>query len=81
MPLKTNRSGLSNFKRDAKDVFDLQKEISNIIAKRIEVTVTPEEVERINKRYTQNVIAYDFFLQGYEEINTGTREGFRAVYS
>lgn len=63
------------FERDAVDIFDLQKEISNIITKRIEVMVTPEEIERINKRPTQDLIAYDFFLQGYDELNFGNREG------
>ncbi len=63
------------FERNAVDVFDLQKEISSIITKRIEVIVTPEEIERINKRPTQDLIAYDYFLQGYDELNFGNREG------
>lgn len=69
------------FERDAVDVFDLQKEISNIITKRIEVIVTPEEIERINKRPTQDLIAYDYFLQGYDELNFGNREGLEKSIS
>lgn len=65
------------FERDAADVFDLQKEISNIITKRIEVVVTPEEAERINKRPTDDLIAYDYFLQGFEEINEPKGVGLR----
>lgn len=57
------------FRRDASDVFELQKEISKIITQYIEVIVTPEEEERINKRYTNNLIAYDYFLQGFEALN------------
>jgi TolB-like protein/AraC-like DNA-binding protein len=58
------------FRKDASDVFDLQKEISKIITERIQVIVTPEEEERINKRYTNNLVAYDYFLQGHEALNT-----------
>ncbi|MBO6606093.1 helix-turn-helix domain-containing protein [Psychroserpens sp.] len=69
------------FERDAVDVFDLQKEISNIITKRIEVMVTPEEIARINKQPTQDLIAYDYFLQGYDELHFGNRESLEKSIS
>lgn len=69
------------FERDAVDVFDLQKEISNIITKRIEVMVTPEEIARINKQPTQDLIAYDYFLQSYDELHFGNRESLEKSIS
>lgn len=66
------------FERNTSDIFDLQKEVAKTIADKIQVIVTPEEEERIDKAPTDNLIAYDYFLKGYEQINSGTSEGLEA---
>ena len=66
------------FERNTADIFDLQREVAKKIVKKIEVIVTPEEQQRIEKNQTDNVIAYDYFLKGFEQINKGTLEGLES---
>lgn len=54
------------YRREAKDIFELQKEIAENIAEEIEVIITPEVQQRIEKIPTQNLEAYDEFLKGRE---------------
>jgi len=63
------------YAREATDIFDLQKEISKRIIDEIEVFITPEEEELIKKIPTNNLVAYDYFLQGLEQFYQGDREG------
>ena len=62
------------YKRDAKDIFSLQQEVAKNIADRIEVTLSPEEIARIEKIPTDNLTAYDFFLRGRDLLFGGNRE-------
>jgi TolB-like protein/AraC-like DNA-binding protein len=52
------------YRREAKDIFELQQEIAKDIAEEIEVIVTPEVKERIEKIPTENLEAYDDYLKG-----------------
>ncbi len=54
------------YRREAKDIFELQQEIAENIAEEIEVIITPEVKERIEKIPTENLEAYDDFLKGRE---------------
>lgn len=63
------------FNREAGDIFNLQREVANSITNEIKVIITPEEKERINKPPTDNLIAYDYFLKGYDLFHQGTAEG------
>jgi TolB-like protein/AraC-like DNA-binding protein/Tfp pilus assembly protein PilF len=54
------------YKREAKDIFDLQQEIASNIADEIEAVITPDEKKRIEKRPTDNLVAYDHFLKGLD---------------
>lgn len=62
------------YKRDAKDIFSLQQEVAKNIADRIEVTLSPEEIARIEKIPTKDLTAYDFFLRGRDLFFEGSRE-------
>lgn len=57
------------------DVFQLQSQVAIDIVNEIELLISPEEVERLNYKHTDNPVAYDHFLQGQEFINKGDREG------
>jgi len=57
------------------DIFSLQNEVAKKIADAIEATVTPAELEQIDKKPTKNLLAYDYFLQALEPFNTETKEG------
>jgi TolB-like protein/AraC-like DNA-binding protein/Tfp pilus assembly protein PilF len=60
----------AQYKRESKDIFQLQEEIAKSIAERIKVIITPEEEIKIGKRPTENLVAYDLFLKA---------KGFRAL--
>jgi TolB-like protein/class 3 adenylate cyclase/Tfp pilus assembly protein PilF len=61
------------YDREANNIFGLQREIAENIIEQIQVILTPEEKERINKVPTDNLVAYDFFLKGFDLLNK-TRE-------
>jgi len=67
------------YKRKATDIFELQKEVAKNIAAKIEAIITPEEVERIDKVPTDNLVAYDYFLKGLDLFYLGNREGLEAA--
>jgi TolB-like protein/AraC-like DNA-binding protein len=52
------------YRRESKDIFELQQEIAQNIAREIEVILTPEEKSRIEKRPTDDLEAYDYYLKG-----------------
>ncbi|GAA4968758.1 helix-turn-helix domain-containing protein [Algibacter aquimarinus] len=57
------------------DVFSLQNAVAKKIAEAIKAKVTPSELELIDKKPTDNVVAYDFYLKGQEFLQTETKEG------
>jgi TolB-like protein/class 3 adenylate cyclase/tetratricopeptide (TPR) repeat protein len=61
--------------RQVDDIFSLQQEVAKSIAGEIEVLITPEEVQQINKVPTDNLIAYDHFLKGVEYYHMRNMEG------
>jgi len=63
------------YNRKTGDIFELQLQIATNIVDEIEVIITPEEAERIEKIPTQNLEAYDHFLKGMEPFGRESREG------
>lgn len=57
------------------DLFSLQNAISKKIADAIQATVTPAELEQINKKPTENLVAYDFYLKALVPFQRETKEG------
>jgi TolB-like protein/cytochrome c-type biogenesis protein CcmH/NrfG len=53
-----------DFDRDLKDVFSVQEETALKIADALKLQLTPQEQQAVQRRYTQNVEAYDAFLRG-----------------
>ncbi|MGC3943660.1 MAG: helix-turn-helix domain-containing protein [Chryseolinea sp.] len=66
------------YRRESSDIFALQQEISSDIVREIQVIVTPEELGRIEKLPTQNVEAYEAFLQGKEHFYRSGRSDLEA---
>jgi len=54
----------NQYRREAKDIFALQKEIAKNIAEEIQAVITPEEEKRIDKIPTHDLEAYNLFMQG-----------------
>ncbi|MDR7128892.1 TolB-like protein/AraC-like DNA-binding protein/Tfp pilus assembly protein PilF [Algoriphagus sp. 4150] len=62
------------YRREIRDIFALQQEISKDIAKEIQAIITPEEKSRIEKEPTENLKAYDSFMKGLDLLNKGGDE-------
>ena len=57
------------------DVFSLQNAVAKKITNAIEAKVTPAELALIEKKPTENVLAYDYYLKALEPFQEGTKEG------
>jgi TolB-like protein/AraC-like DNA-binding protein len=56
------------------NVFELQNTVAKQIALAIEANITPKELAKIDKSPTDNIEAYDLFLQGYELAQNNSEE-------
>jgi len=64
------------YKDKWQDVFTLQNTVAKKIALAIEANVTPAELAQINKRPTESLEAYDYYLQGLQSQQPQTEEAF-----
>ena len=62
------------YDRELTDIFELQDEITGNIVAALEVKLTAGEHEQVTHRYTENMEAYDLFLQARECRLIHTRE-------
>jgi TolB-like protein/DNA-binding winged helix-turn-helix (wHTH) protein/Flp pilus assembly protein TadD len=58
------------------DIFAVQDTISEQIARALSLTVTPEEKDRLTRRDTSDIEAYQLYLWGRYFWNKSTAEGF-----
>ncbi len=54
------------YRKEAKDIFQLQLEVAQNITEQIEAIITPQEQKLIEKIPTENLQAYDLFLKGLD---------------
>jgi serine/threonine protein kinase len=57
-----------NYDRDLTDIFAIQSEVSQTIARKLAATLSPEEKKRIEAKPTENLEAYDLYLQATKLI-------------
>ena len=57
------------YDRELKDIFDIQDEISLAIVDVLKVKLLEVEKEKLLKRYTDNIEAYNLYQQGYYIYN------------
>jgi serine/threonine protein kinase/Tfp pilus assembly protein PilF len=65
------------FDRDLADVFAIQDEISLAIVDKLKVKLLGDEKEKLLKRYTQNLEAYELYLKGRYHWNRRTPEALK----
>ncbi|MBQ4915030.1 helix-turn-helix domain-containing protein [Maribacter sp. MMG018] len=59
------------------DIFALQNEVAKKIAHAVEANVTPSELEQIDKKPTDNLVAYDYYLKAQGPFLLRTEEGLQ----
>ncbi len=67
------------YKRKFEDIFELQNEIAKEISIAIKALVTPKELKNIQKKPTDNLLAYDYYLQALDPYYSRTPEGLNAA--
>ena len=70
---------VEQYSREVGDVFALQNEVAKKIADAIEAIVTPSELKQIEKKPTENLVAYDYYLQALDPFYTRTKEGLETA--
>ena len=70
-----NHLWAEQYNKQLTDIFKLQNDVAKNIADKIEVIITPEEKDRIEKLPTNNPVAYDYFLKGLDQLHKETTEG------
>ena len=56
------------YDRDLTDIFAIQSEVAETIARKLTATLSPEEKKRIEAKPTENLEAYDLYLRAKELI-------------
>ncbi|WP_124979236.1 helix-turn-helix domain-containing protein [Nonlabens xiamenensis] len=66
---------VGQYNRETVDIFSLQNDIANQISSAIKAIVTPKELAQIEKKPTDNLEAYDHYLQAMDPYLSRTEEG------
>jgi TolB-like protein len=67
----------NDYTREMKQIFSLQSEIAKDIANQLKAILSPEEIEKIEKKPTENIEAYNLYWQGRFFWNKRTAEGLK----
>ncbi|MEZ5073113.1 MAG: helix-turn-helix domain-containing protein [Bacteroidales bacterium] len=67
------------YNRKIVDIFALQNEVAANITASIEAIVTPDELAQIEKKPTENLRAYDYYLQALDPFVTRSNEGLNTA--
>jgi TolB-like protein/Tfp pilus assembly protein PilF len=65
----------NRFDKEEADIFAIQDEITLAVVDELKLSLLGEERENLKKRYTDNVTAYNLYLQGRYFWNKRTKEG------
>ena len=56
------------YDKEWENIFTVQDEVAQSIAKVLQAVITPEEKQRIEKTHTLDLAAYDYYLRGEEKL-------------
>jgi serine/threonine-protein kinase len=65
------------YDRELDDVFAIQDDIASALVKKLKMKLTGEQGNRLVKRYTENLDAYNLYLQARFHLNKRTEEGLQ----
>lgn len=69
----------SRYDKEWNDIIDIQGEIAKQVASKLKAVLPENEIRKIEKKYTQNPKAYEYYLQGrflHHKANSDQRSGF-----
>lgn len=66
---------VKQYNRKVVDIFNLQNEIAKKIAGAVQVKITSAELDQIERKPTENVLAYEYYLRALDPYNKKTKEG------
>ncbi|MDC6389103.1 helix-turn-helix domain-containing protein [Maribacter sp. PR1] len=66
---------VEQYNQEVVDIFALQNDVAKKIANAIQALVTPSELEQIEKKPTENLLAYDYYLKALDPYYRNTKEG------
>src|SRR5262249_10497422 len=68
------------YTRKIADVFEVQDEIAKDVSEKLRLTLTGEEKKQLSKRTTENIKAFQYYMQGRSVIHRRTRQDvFNAI--
>ena len=68
------------YDRELKDVFNIWDEVSLAVTDKLKLTLLDEEKAKVTKRYTENIEAYNLYLEGkYLYLAYGAKEIGRSI--
>ncbi len=70
---------VEQYNQEVEDIFAVQNDVAKKIADAIEAVVTPAELEQIEKKPTENLLAYDYYLQALDPYYSRTTEGLETA--
>ena len=65
------------FDRELKDVFGIQKEIAENVAKAFKLSLSPDTEKAIEQQPTQNIEAYEYYLRGRRHFYQFSDQGWQ----
>ncbi|UCE41820.1 MAG: protein kinase [Candidatus Aminicenantes bacterium] len=66
-----------NYEKEMEDVFSVQDDIARNIIKSLKIKLIGEKGEQIIKHYTDNIEAYDLYVNGRQFVNMRTEESLK----
>jgi serine/threonine protein kinase/pimeloyl-ACP methyl ester carboxylesterase/tetratricopeptide (TPR) repeat protein len=66
-----------HYNRQFADIFHVQEEIASEITLKLQLRLSGDQKKRLTKRYTDNIEAYQLYLQGRYHWNRRTSEGVK----
>jgi adenylate cyclase len=69
-----NHIWAERYTRDLKDIFELQDDIVQAIVANLALNISTAERNRVSRKKTENLEAYDYILKGYDFFFRRTRE-------
>lgn len=69
-----------SYERRISDILDIQREIARAIAERVQVVLTPENLNRLSRPQPVDPGAYEAFLKGGFYLGRVSKEGFKKAF-